>query len=215
MNMLGNWQTIGSCFLTSSWHVSTDAQFAGTCIGVFLIVVLIELIRRWGREYDRHIAGKMLVSAQKVQQGRGQSFQSPVSIEDGDRTKEQTGDFRTAAAACRICDLKPFYGPAHGTALRPAQLRPTVWQQTLRSTIFGLQFAGAYIVMLIAMSFNGYILVSIIAGGISGHFVSTWDSFENGGTQDLSASDLSTVRDNSDSVSVKNTYGPTVGACCN
>ena len=34
--------------------------------------------------------------------------------------------------------------------------------------------------MLIAMSFNAYILISIALGGLVGHFVSTWDnlSFE-------------------------------------
>lgn len=33
-----------------------------------------------------------------------------------------------------------------------------------------------YIVMLIAMSYNGYILISIVLGGLVGHFFSTWDT---------------------------------------
>lgn len=30
--------------------------------------------------------------------------------------------------------------------------------------------------MLIAMSYNGYILISIVLGGLVGHFFSTWDT---------------------------------------
>ena len=33
-----------------------------------------------------------------------------------------------------------------------------------------------YIVMLIAMSFNGYMLISITLGALAGHYVATWDN---------------------------------------
>lgn len=35
---------------------------------------------------------------------------------------------------------------------------------------------GQYLIMLIAMTFNGYIIIAIILGGIFGHFFSTWDT---------------------------------------
>jgi len=53
--MLWNWYTIDACFISRGWHVRSKAQFAGSCIGVFLLVLAIELVRRAQREYDRRL----------------------------------------------------------------------------------------------------------------------------------------------------------------
>jgi copper transporter 1 len=69
----GNWQVIGSCFLTSTWQIKTTAQFVGTCVGVFLLVVLIESIRRWGREWDRYIVRQAVQRNQSKKRGNGRA----------------------------------------------------------------------------------------------------------------------------------------------
>jgi Ctr copper transporter family len=77
---------------------------------------------------------------------------------------------------------RAFYGLPPGSAgatywqARAPRFRPTMLQQMIRSLLYALQFTGAYIVMLIAMTFNGFIILSIILGGLFGHFVSTWDA---------------------------------------
>lgn len=53
--MLWNWYTVDACFLSSTWHVKSKAQFAGSVIGVCLLVMAIEGVRRLGREYDRRL----------------------------------------------------------------------------------------------------------------------------------------------------------------
>lgn len=53
--MLWNWNTVDSCFLSSSWHVRSNGAFAGSVIGVFLLVIAIEGVRRLAREYDRKL----------------------------------------------------------------------------------------------------------------------------------------------------------------
>lgn len=55
VSMLWNWYTVDSCFLSSTWHVRSKAQFAGSVIGVCLLVMAIEGVRRLGREYDRRL----------------------------------------------------------------------------------------------------------------------------------------------------------------
>ena len=55
VSMLWNWYTIDSCFLSSSWHVKSHSQFAGSVIGICLLVMAIEGVRRLGREYDRRL----------------------------------------------------------------------------------------------------------------------------------------------------------------
>ena len=113
MHMLGNWQTLGTCVLTSSWRITTEAQFAGTCIGVFLIVFLIETIRRWGREFDRWI----------LEQAAKDRASMPVQSGVTDQMD-------------RI-----FFGMPR--RLRTAtRITPTTAQQAVRSLIYGIQFTG-------------------------------------------------------------------------
>ena len=42
-----------------------------------------------------------------------------------------------------------------------------------------------YLIMLIAMTFNGYIIIAIVLGGIFGHFFSTWDTLGSSHLVDL------------------------------
>lgn len=53
--MLWNWYTIDSCFIASSWKITSTSVFAGSCIGVLLLVMSLELIRRSVKEYDRFL----------------------------------------------------------------------------------------------------------------------------------------------------------------
>lgn len=48
-------------------------------------------------------------------------------------------------------------------APRPSSYRPSLLQQAVRSLLHMLQFAVAYFIMLLAMYFNGYIIISIVS----------------------------------------------------
>ena len=63
VSMLWNWNTVDSCFLAESWHVKTKGAFAGSVIGVFILVILIEAFRRGAREYDRYLVRSAMASA--------------------------------------------------------------------------------------------------------------------------------------------------------
>lgn len=66
--------TTDACFISQQWHIrsigyyilslscyvidqlnAVTADFIGTVIGVFLVVITVEFIRRFSREYDRRI----------------------------------------------------------------------------------------------------------------------------------------------------------------
>lgn len=42
---------------------------------------------------------------------------------------------------------------------RPIRVCPTIQQQLVRGAFFGIQFTVAYLLMLIAMYYNGYMLM--------------------------------------------------------
>ncbi|GAA5880803.1 hypothetical protein JCM8547_008356 [Rhodosporidiobolus lusitaniae] len=50
-----------------------------------------------------------------------------------------------------------------------APFRPSVKEHLVRSAFYMVQFGTAYILMLLAMYFNGYIVLAIIFGGFAGY----------------------------------------------
>ena len=55
INMLWNWYTIDACFLSSSWQITSHGMFAGSCIGVVCLVIVLEFLRRAVKEFDRFL----------------------------------------------------------------------------------------------------------------------------------------------------------------
>ncbi|WVQ86584.1 hypothetical protein IAS59_000297 [Cryptococcus gattii] len=53
ISMLFNYNTVDACFLSSRWHIRSKGMFAGSIIAIFTLCILIEFVRRFGRELDR------------------------------------------------------------------------------------------------------------------------------------------------------------------
>jgi copper transporter 1 len=117
--------TVDSCFLATSWHVTSNGMFAGACIGVILLVILLEFLRRLGKEYDRNIL-------RDHQRKIAISTSTPHSSTDAGNSKNGSGIMSRA--------LLPT-----STATR---FRPSVLQQSIRALFHMLAFAVAYFVML-------------------------------------------------------------------
>ncbi|KAJ5683490.1 hypothetical protein N7462_006655 [Penicillium macrosclerotiorum] len=52
---------------------------------------------------------------------------------------------------------------------------PTILQQSIRAFLHMVQFAVAYFVMLLAMYYNGYIIICIFIGAYIGSFIFSWE----------------------------------------
>lgn len=119
--MLWNWNVINSCFLTRSWHIKTRAQFAGTCIGIVLICVGLELIRRLQREYDRKI-----VRDWARRQTAAHAAESDNFSEEGGKTAKDTG----------VLVMRK-------SLLTPLSQRPSFLEQAVRALLYMIQFGIA------------------------------------------------------------------------
>jgi len=138
--MLWNWYTIDACFLAESWHIQNNGMFAATCIGVAMIVIVLEFCRRMGKEYDALIV---------------RQFKRNLSA-------------RAVTAYVRTADS------CEGYEAPSATFRATPLQQLVRSIIHAVVFGLAYIVMLLAMYYNGFVLISIVIGAAIGKFLCDW-----------------------------------------
>ncbi|KAJ6096937.1 hypothetical protein N7486_007683 [Penicillium sp. IBT 16267x] len=55
ISMLFNFHTKDACFLSAGWQIQNNGMFAATCVGVILLVILVEFCRRMSREYDNFL----------------------------------------------------------------------------------------------------------------------------------------------------------------
>ncbi|KAK1993225.1 ctr copper transporter [Colletotrichum falcatum] len=155
ISMLWNYNTIGSCFISSSWKITSNGMFAGSLIGVVLLVILLEFLRRAVKEYDRY-----LIRAHKARYPAAGAASPTSASADDDHAKGPSSSSTTA-----------ILGP---NAIPP--FRPTVLQQAVRALLHVCQFAVAYFVMLLAMYYNGYMIICIFIGSYIGAFVFQWET---------------------------------------
>lgn len=132
-------------------------MFAGSCIGVVLLVILLEFLRRAGKEYDRYIVAQHTRTIASVG-----ATNSSASSDNGNGKTAATS---SAAACAPVVDTK---------------FRPTILQQAIRALLHMFQFAVAYFVMLLAMYYNGYFIICIFIGAYLGYFIFGWESFNIG-----------------------------------
>jgi copper transporter 1 len=143
--MLWNWNVVGSCFISSSWHIDNNAMFAASCIGTAFLVMCLEFLRRASHEYDAYLLRQF--------QRRLQHQQAALAL--------------STPASC--CD-----GPIAVISLQYATFRVTALQQLLRAILHGATLGVAYLVMLLVMYYNGFIFISVILGAVLGKFMCDW-----------------------------------------
>jgi copper transporter 1 len=139
-------------FLSSSWHITSKGMFAGSCIGVILLVLSLEFLRRVGKEYDRYIINQY-----------NKSLPTATTSSSGSSSNHVPKGPSVSAA------------PSSNTIAK--RFRPSVIQQAVRALLHMVQFAVAYFIMLLAMYYNGYIIICIFIGAFLGFFAFGWESF--------------------------------------
>ena len=183
--MFWNWYTVDACFLSSSWRISSHASFLGACTAVIALVVLLEFLRHLQRKYDRYIFDH----AQK-QHGRGIAS---ITTADNNHNSSRR-DFETIKGYAANVESAPNSAVplladdwsknlSFSTPPTTRLFRPSWPQQAVRGAIYTMQFVVAYMIMLLAMYYNGFILLSIFLGVFVGFCMSSWDTFGQNNSQ--------------------------------
>ncbi|QPG95201.1 hypothetical protein C2857_007824 [Epichloe festucae Fl1] len=170
ISMLFNLNTIDACFLSSQWRITSSAMFAGSCIGVFLLTLSLEFLRRSIKEYDRYLVRQHVSKCQAVAVAVAvapATASSSTSLHGANKTPSTAITSRSRSA------VPPF--------------RPNVLQQAIRAFLHMLAFFVGYILMLLAMYYNGYLLLCIFLGAFFGAFIFQWEALVPGGDQTSAA----------------------------
>ncbi|KAI0169908.1 Ctr copper transporter family-domain-containing protein [Hypoxylon sp. FL1284] len=165
ISMLWNWNVIDACFISSSWHIKSRGMFAGSCIAVIVLGILLECVRRAAKEYDGYLVRKNATEcAAPVQAGSARE-----NADDSTKTPAQ----------------------ATTNAVSYAGYRPKIYEQALRALLHTAQFVVAYFLMLLAMYYNGYFIICIFIGAFIGSFIFQWEKL--GGGRQTGVADEPTV----------------------
>ncbi|THZ35535.1 Ctr-domain-containing protein [Aureobasidium pullulans] len=144
-------------FISESWHITSNGMFAGSCIGVILLVMVLELLRRLAREHDRMIlAHHRRLVASTTNENPANECACPTTV--------STSKAASTATASALA-----------TGIKTRAFKPTLPQQMVRALLHCLQFAVAYFIMLLAMYYNGYLIICIFIGAYLGFFVFGWE----------------------------------------
>lgn len=137
-------------------------MFAGSCVAVIFLVMSLELLRRLGKEYDRHIR------AQYQRYIFSSTSTSTLTKSTSNPDPEES------------CCAPPVQIVLNSKMAGTPPFRPNVLQQAVRSLLHVMQFAVAYFIMLLFMYGNGYFIICILIGAFVGSFVFTWETMDGG-----------------------------------
>jgi solute carrier family 31 (copper transporter), member 1 len=176
-------------------------MFAGSCIGVIFLVLFLEFLRRLGKEDDRFLArqGKQHSASQTLNPN---ASEEPLNgyfnaADPKHNHRDHTGIVTTSRAEYQSSSSR------NGRRVRSPVFRPSkpnTKQQLIRALLHMLQFGVAYFIMLLAMYYNGYIIICILVGTFLGAFIFSWDAIgtEQGAQEELCAADDIPVTDGKD-----------------
>lgn len=163
-----SWNPIGACFISEKWCIykshHRSALFGATCLFAILMVIIFELLRQLARENNRHIRRSSEQRA-TFKSSNGCVTLTPCGA-DGQR-EEQIVAARMTQDSDRFV---PFGARGPGT------IRPTGLQQAGRALLHLIQIIVAVVIVLLALSFNGPILLCLAIGALLGYFFFTWDT---------------------------------------
>lgn len=131
-------------------------MFAGSCIGVILLVFSLEFLRRLGKEYDRYLV-------RQFERQSSETTPTQSSDEALNATHHAGGAKDGAMTVTRSIGQRRTF-------------KPNVLQQFIRALLHMLQFGVAYFIMLLAMYYNGYIIICILIGALIGSFIFNWET---------------------------------------
>ncbi|KIW81837.1 hypothetical protein Z517_04863 [Fonsecaea pedrosoi CBS 271.37] len=165
ISMTWNWYIVGACFISQDWQITSGGMFAGSCIGVICLVISLEFLRRLGREYDAWIAkrDRKLLSAAAATRSH---------TEDSSSSNHEAGNGKQPSPSSQLVDRTVYQRPR-------VPWLTLLQRQVIRSLIHMVQFGVAYFIMLLAMYYNGYIIICIIIGAFLGAFIFSWDQLMN------------------------------------
>ncbi|KAL9550244.1 hypothetical protein MBANPS3_004810 [Mucor bainieri] len=149
MNMLFNWQINDVCVVFESWHIHNAVEMLISCIVVFCIAAGYEYLRVWS----------MSLQDQWSQADKKKLSDQQTLV--GGHTEDGYESANVAAAADSASFLRKDM----------VLIRRSSKHHVLRSLVYAVLVAISFWLMLVFMTYNGYLMMATVLGAGFGHLV--------------------------------------------
>ncbi|KAG9285420.1 hypothetical protein G9A89_010895 [Geosiphon pyriformis] len=153
MNMLFNWQRENLCIVFKWWRVDSLFTLLIACLLVALLTASYEALREASRKYE-----------QRIYEGELYRLRDHVSAGPLHSSRNSLEDDGDLGANIYVKDDVPLLG-----AISTVKL--TRRQQMTRSFLYALQVFISMFVMLIFMTYNGFLMISVVIGAGVGYYI--------------------------------------------
>ncbi|KAI7901190.1 Ctr copper transporter [Cokeromyces recurvatus] len=143
MNMLFNWQVENTCVVFRWWHISSPFGMFISCIAIFLIAAGYE----WIRAYSSLIESRWKEAELLLQRN---------NINERGGGEEEEG----------LVEQQHSLVHAYEQHTRLSRKR-----EMIRSSIYAFLVAISFWLMLVFMTYNGYLMMATVLGAGLGHFI--------------------------------------------
>ncbi|KAF5253017.1 hypothetical protein FANTH_2104 [Fusarium anthophilum] len=178
--MLWNWNDIGTCLIFEAWYINSTVKFIITCVGVVLVTILFEFLTRVSTEWEYHkqardagnpqesyvpLAGIELASLQPdLAQPAAAHSAHAQPIASRPASASGPGNGQDVSAGLNVGNNG---GVKNGVLpLFPRRVEHALITTLLRTLVLVIN----YFIILMVVSFNGYIIICIFIGHSLGFF---------------------------------------------
>ncbi|RUS25062.1 Ctr copper transporter [Jimgerdemannia flammicorona] len=140
MNMLFNWDTTNTCVIFSWWRIHNPVTLLLSCLAIFAVAASYEYLRELSRRYDEHLLELKIRLLRESHRHE--------NVDYGNGSDETDGLLGKAVAEISLSHT----------------------QQALRSIVYTLLVAVSFFLMLVFMTYNGFLMGSVVAGAGTGYY---------------------------------------------
>lgn len=126
--------------------------------------MVMEALRRLGKEYDEWILRGFHTRAASLD-----APSSSAPLLSRSNNSNHAGSPKVASSS-----ITAVVTATSRQDVRTVVFRASPLQQTIRAVLHAVSLGVAYIVMLLVMSYNGYVIICVIIGGGLGKFFCDW-----------------------------------------
>ncbi|TGJ85950.1 hypothetical protein E0Z10_g2835 [Xylaria hypoxylon] len=153
--MLFTWDTTNLCIVFRQWHVTGSASLIFSLLAIVAICTGYEALREGTRKYE------LWLSNQEAAHKSRASHEDRYQDDDPTHGREQ------------VAETTPFLGIERISGGIASSSESSIGQRAriLKAILYGVQNFYAFMIMLLFMTYNGYVMIAVAVGAGLGYYL--------------------------------------------
>ncbi|KAI1177413.1 Ctr copper transporter family-domain-containing protein [Nemania sp. FL0916] len=165
MNMLFTWDTTNLCIVFRQWHITGPASLVFSLLAIVAICAGYEALREATRRYEQWLSSK--------EGGYNRFYQD----HDDDDLAANSTPIRTRGQE-HLTETTPFLGierigGGNSSSANNSSPESPLGQRAriVKAVLYGIQNFYAFMIMLLFMTYNGYVMIAVAVGAGLGYYL--------------------------------------------